>query len=57
MQICKENFFSMGEEGTPLSEIQIFWDILGKILVIFYEFSWFIGEKINSFYQKMSHTF
>ena len=35
MQICKENFFSMGGEGTPLPESLKFLDILGKNLVIF----------------------
>ena len=53
MQICKENFFSMGGEGTPLTESQNFLDILGKNLVIFYKFSRFISEKIDSLYQNM----
>ena len=53
MQICKENFLSMGGEGTPLPESQKFLDILGKNLVIFYKFSRFISEKIHSFYQNM----
>ena len=43
----------MGGEGTPLPESQNFADILGKNLVIFYKFSRFISEKINSFYQNM----
>ena len=51
MQICKEKIFLVGGEGTPLPESQNFWDILGKNLVIFYKFSRFISEKINSFYQ------
>ena len=54
MQICKEKIFLVGGEGTPLPESQNFLDILGKNLVIFYKFSRFISEKINSFYQNMS---
>ena len=53
MQICKEKIFLVGGEGTPLPESQNFWDILKKNLVIFYKFSRFISEKINSFYQNM----
>ena len=54
MQICKENFFSMGGgKGTPLPESQKLFDILGKNLVIFYKFFRFIREKIHSFYQNM----
>ena len=41
MQICKENFFYGGGEGTPVPESQIFLDILGKNLVIFFKFSRF----------------
>ena len=47
MQICKENFFYGGGEGTPLPESQIFLDILGKNLVIFNKFSRFQNEKNN----------
>ena len=53
MQICKENFFYGGGEGTPLPESQIFLDILGINIVIFYKFSRLISEKMNSFYQNM----
>ena len=53
MQICKENFFSMWGEGTPLPESQKILNILGKKLVIFYKFFRFISEKINSFYQNV----
>ena len=53
MQICKENFFLVRGEGTPIPESKNFLDILGKNLVIFYKFSRFISEKINSFYQNM----
>ena len=53
MQICKEIFFLVWGEGTPLPESKNFLDILGKNLVIFYKFSRFISEKINSFYQNM----
>ena len=49
MQICKEIFFSKGGEGTHLPESQIFLDILGKNLVIFYKLSRFISEKILFF--------
>ena len=53
MQICKEEILLVGGEGTPLPESQNFLDILGKNLVIFYKFSRFMSEKINSFYQNM----
>ena len=53
MQICKENIFQYRGEGTLSPESQYFWHILGKNLVIFYKFSRFISEKINSFYQNM----
>ena len=53
MQICKEKIFLVGGEGTPLPGSQNFWDILKKNLVIFYKFSRFISEKMNSFYQNM----
>ena len=53
MQICKEKFFLVGGEDTPLPESLNSWDILGKHLVIFYKFSRFISEKINSFYQNI----
>ena len=49
----QRNFFLVWGEGTPLPESQNFLDILGKNLVIFYKFSRFISEKINSFYQNM----
>ena len=49
----QRKFFLVWGEGTPLPESQNFLDILGKNLVIFYKFSRFISEKINSFYQNM----
>ena len=48
MEICKEIFF-YGGGGTPLPESQIFLDILGKNLVIFYNFSRFIYKWKNKF--------
>ena len=56
MQICKENVFSMGGEGTTLPESQNFLDKFGKNLVILYKFSRFVSEKINYFYPKKKYT-
>ena len=50
----QRNFFLVWGGGYPLtSKSNFFFDILGKNLVIFYKFSRFISEKINSFYQNM----
>ena len=51
MEKSAKKIFLVWGEGTPLPESQNFLDILGKNLVIFYKFSRFISEKINSFYQ------
>ena len=54
---CKsvKKFFLVWGVGTPLSESQIFFDILGKNHVFYYKFKFsrVISKKINSFYQNM----
>ena len=51
--IFSESKFMVANNVYSLPESQIFLDILGKNLVIFYKFSAFISEKINSFDQNM----
>ena len=47
------NFNSCPKSCSHIPENLNFLDILGKNLVIFYNFSRFMSEKIDSFYQNM----
>ena len=51
--LCPKSCKSAWEGGYPLTWKSNFLDILGKNLVIFYNYSRFISEKINYCYQNM----